>query len=190
MISGDLPSNSKKATFSASTPVPCEYCVNLVCSSVLTSGLRAANREARDSAGDWASDPRSTVRGCRALTVQVVDDLHAGGLGLHGVDESEVVEHGLDHRHVVVVLPRWRSAAWQINRWLEINVGSAHLRGYSLSLWYTKRPGVSVFLARCDADQHPDGLKGERSSFLRVSGTRLRLHSPPLLLTSRTRGRG
>lgn len=40
-----------------------------------------------------------------ALTVQVVDGLDAGGLGLDGVHESEVVEHGFDDRHVVVVLP-------------------------------------------------------------------------------------
>lgn len=48
------------------------------------------------------------LEGCGALTVQVVDDLDPGGLGLNGVDESVAVEHGLDDAHVVVVLPHCR----------------------------------------------------------------------------------
>lgn len=103
---------------------------------------------------------RVCLKGCGALTVEVVDDLDPGGLGLNGVDESEVVVHGIDDGHVVVVLPAWRSTTWKINWWVGINFISADLSGYSRSLWYTKRPGVSVFLARWDTDQHPVGLKG------------------------------
>lgn len=63
-------------------------------------------------AGERASERQSTynpVTGLSgALTVQVVDGLDAGGLGLDGVHESEVVEHGFDDRHVVLVLPHCR----------------------------------------------------------------------------------
>lgn len=108
MIPGDLPSNSKKATLSPSTPVLAEYCANMLCSSALCTGLRTAHRgEARNLGGRSAFHRarRNPPEGSRALTVQVVDDLDPGGLCLNGVDDGEVVEHGLDDRHFVVVLP-------------------------------------------------------------------------------------
>lgn len=111
MIPGDLPFISKKTMFSASTPVLREYCVNLVCSSALCSWLRAADREARVIRRAIYITPCAAqpLEGSSALTVQVVNDLDPGGLGLNGVDESKVVEHGLDDCHVVVVLPLCRS---------------------------------------------------------------------------------
>lgn len=48
LIPCNLPSSSKKTMFSASTPLFREYCVNLVCSSALCTGLRTADSEARN----------------------------------------------------------------------------------------------------------------------------------------------